>query len=101
VRKKLFDTNNDSIFDLLRAPSSSDSLIVYPGKISNIARFISGINNSDKSSKKKKNLNSARFDIDGTIHIILYASRKISKGEVLYYDYNAGGYDAYPTDYFI
>jgi hypothetical protein len=89
------------MFDLLKAPSSSQSLIVYPGKKSNIARFISGINNDDAKSKKKKNVASARYVIDGKIHILLYASKKIKKGDILYYDYNAGGYKAYPTEYFV
>ena len=101
LRKNLFDVTNDSIFDLLKAPSSSQSLVVYPGNRSNIARFISGINNTDPKSKKKINLLSSRYDIDGKIHILLYASRNIKKNETLYYDYNAGGYNAYPTQYFI
>ena len=101
MRKKLFDTSNDSIFDLIRASSSSQSLIIYPGNKSNIARFISGINNKDNKSRKKINVNSARYDIDGKVHILLYASSKIKKGKTLYYDYNAGGYNAYPTEYFI
>jgi hypothetical protein len=42
-----------------------------------------------------------RFNIDGEVHILLYAIRNIKKNETLYYDYNAGGYDAYPTENFV
>ena len=100
LRKKLFD-KNDSIMELIRNPSSSNSLVICPEKKGNIARFISGINNLDAKAKKKLNLNSARYDIDGTVHVILYASRKIKPEEVLYYDYNAGGSSSYPTENFI
>lgn len=44
-------------------------------------------------------MKSARFDIDGKVHVILYASRDIRNGEVLYYDYNAW-HDLYPTEHF-
>ena len=27
--------------------------------------------------------------------------KKIKKGELLYYDYNAGGFDEYPTENFV
>ncbi len=86
--------------DLIRAPSSSDSLVICPETNGNIARFISGINNFDKKAGKKQNLNSIRYDIDGTVHVLLYTARSIKKGEVLYYDYNSGGYDGYPTHEF-
>jgi hypothetical protein len=69
--------------------------------MSNIARFISGINNEYSKARKKINIFSARYDIDGKIHILLYASKNIKKNDTLYYDYNAGGYKAYPTEYFI
>ena len=99
-RKKLFD-NNDSIMELIRTPFSSSSLVVAPEKKGNIARFFSGINNNSKSNKKKQNVNSIRLDINGTVHVLLYAGRKIKKNEILYYDYNAGGYSGYPTENFI
>lgn len=87
--------------DLIRTPSSNTSLVICPEKNSNLARFISGINNSDKNSKKKQNVSSIRYNIDGQVHILLYAFRNIKKGEILYYDYNAGGYGGYPTDNFV
>ena len=42
-----------------------------------------------------------RFDIDGHSRVVLFAKRKIKAGEILYYDYNAGGFDEYPTENFI
>ena len=86
--------------DLIRAPSSSNSLVICPESKGNIARFISGINNHDKKAGKKQNVNSIRYNIDGSVHVLLYAARTIKKNEVLYYDYNAGGYNAYPTESF-
>ena len=41
------------------------------------------------------------MSIDGTVHILLIAKRNIKKGEILYYDYNAGGYDSYNTEHFV
>jgi hypothetical protein len=87
--------------DLIRTPSSSTSLVICPEKMGNLARFLSGINNKSLKSYKKQNVNSIRFNIDGQVHVLLYAAKGIKKNEVLYYDYNAGGFDGYPTDYFI
>ena len=100
ARNKLFD-KNDSIMELLKTPSSATSLVIVPDKRGNLARFISGINNVDKDSIKKKNVMSGKFNIDGSAHILLYASRNIKKNEILYYDYNEGGYDLYPTSQFV
>ncbi len=100
ARKKLFDSN-DSIMDLIRTPYSSTSLVIAPEKRGNIARFFSGINNNNISDKKKQNVSSIRLDINGSVHVLLYASRKIKKNEVLYYDYNAGGFSGYPTENFV
>ena len=99
-RDKLFDSN-DSIMELLKTSSSSTSLVIYPATRANIARFISGINNYDKLGLKKQNVLSIRYDIDGQVHVLLYASKTIKKGEVLYYDYNAGSNGTYPTEDFI
>lgn len=99
-RRVFFDHDNDSIMELLKAPSSADSLVIKPEVYSNIARFISGVNNHKLESYRKINVNSVKLNIDGEAHIILYAARNIKQGEVLYYDYNRGGYE-YPTDNFI
>jgi len=100
LRKKIFD-NNDSIMELIRTPSSDTSLVICPEKFGNLARFLSGINNFDINLKKKQNVHSIRMSIDGTVHILLIAKRNIKKGEILYYDYNAGGYNQYPTQNFV
>ena len=100
LRKKIFD-RNDSIMELIRTPSSDTSLVICPEKYGNLARFISGVNNFKEELKKKQNVNSLRMSIDGTVHILLIAKRNIKKGEILYYDYNAGGYNQYPTYDFV
>ena len=102
ARNRLFD-DNDSIMDLIHSPTSDTSLVICPEKYGNLARFLSGINNKYKILKKKKNQNvySLRVDIDGSVHILLLASKRIKKGEILYYDYNAGGYNTYNTDHFV
>ena len=102
ARNRLFD-ENDSIMDLIHTPTSDTSLVICPEKFGNLARFISGINNNYKEMKKKKNQNvySFRVNIDGSVHILLLASKRIKKGEILYYDYNAGGYNTYNTEHFV
>jgi len=102
ARNRLFD-DNDSIMDLIHTPTSDTSLVICPEKFGNLARFISGINNKYKEMKKKKNQNvySFRVNIDGSVHILLLASKRIKKGEILYYDYNAGGYNSYNTEHFV
>jgi hypothetical protein len=102
ARNRLFD-DNDSIMDLIHSPTSDTSLVICPEKFGNLARFLSGINNKYKLLKKKKNQNvySLRVNIDGSVHILLLTSKRIKKGEILYYDYNAGGYNTYNTDHFV
>ena len=56
--------SNDSIMDLLRtgwemerhirARDPATSLVIIPEKYGNVARYLSGINNSKKESKKKQ-----------------------------------------------
>lgn len=87
--------------DLLRTSSSSNSLVICPELKGNLARFISGINNFNDKSIKKQNLQSIRYNIDGEVHVLLYAHKNIKKHEVLYYDYNAGGFNSYPTEHFV
>jgi hypothetical protein len=55
-RKRLVDKNNDSIMDLLCTPNSISSLVVCPESRGNIAKFISGINNHDRSATQKLNV---------------------------------------------
>jgi hypothetical protein len=75
--------------------------VICPEQYGNLARFLSGINNYDAKLKKKQNVYSIRFSIEGSVHILLLASKNIKKGEILYYDYNAGGYGNYPTEHFV
>lgn len=55
ARNRIFD-QNDSIMDLLRTTRSKTSLVICPEKYGNLARFLSGINNSEKGAKKKQNV---------------------------------------------
>ncbi|KAI3800231.1 hypothetical protein L1987_35542 [Smallanthus sonchifolius] len=50
--------------------------------------------------KKKQSLKCVRFDVDGEARVVLVANRDISKGERLYYDYNAYEHE-YPTEHFV
>ena len=50
ARNQIF-SKNDSIMDLLRTQRSSTSLVIYPEKFGNLARFLSGINNTNKKSQ--------------------------------------------------
>ena len=63
-------------------------LIICPDKITNIARYISGINNLN--GQRDQNVYSIRCQIDGYPHILLYALKDIKPNETLYYDYNQG-----------
>ena len=87
--------------DLTYTPQSETSLIICPYKHSNIARFISGINNFT-DFKKQINVFSAKVSINGVLHILLIAKKDIEKNEIFYYDYNAGAKrNNYPTKNFI
>ncbi|XP_076917036.1 histone-lysine N-methyltransferase ATXR6-like [Bidens hawaiensis] len=92
--------DGDSIMTLISAANSSKSLVICPNKRSNIARFINGINNHTPEGRKKQNLKCVRFDVDGEARVLLVANRDISKGERLYYDYNAYE-NEYPTEHFV
>lgn len=98
MRDCLFD-DNDSIMDLIHSQISDVSLVIYPQKFGNLARFLSGINNEKKTNKQ--NVYSLRVNIDGSVHILLITKKKIKKGDILYYDYNAGGYNNYDTGEFV
>ncbi|GMH62876.1 hypothetical protein TrST_g12893 [Triparma strigata] len=83
-------TDSDSLMVLLETNSPKTSLIIDPSKSGNMARFLSGVNNSDHESKKKINVRTRRFSVNGECHVVLFACRRIKKGERLSYDYNAG-----------
>jgi hypothetical protein len=96
-RTSLFYSNNDSIFMLIRNVSSKKSLDIVPEKYSNISRFFSGINNSEKNSRKLINITTIRFNYKGRVRIIFYASKNIQAGDILYFDYNGSPFNEYPT----
>lgn len=88
----------DSIMDLLITGDSATSLVIVPRVVSSMARFFSGINNQ---KNQRPNLRSARFQVDGQVHVLLFAARDIGAGEVLCYDYNGLFCDGYPTEHFL
>ncbi|XP_061342507.1 probable Histone-lysine N-methyltransferase ATXR5 isoform X2 [Gastrolobium bilobum] len=90
----------DSMMTLLLAANPSDSLVICADKRGNIARFINGINNHTLEGRKKQNCKCVRYNVNGECRVFLVATRDISKGERLYYDYN--GYEhEYPTHHFV
>ena len=91
-------TKGDSTMELIHSPVSDTSLVIIPKDYGNLARFLSGINNTEINNKQ--NVYSLRVNIEGSIHVLLLAKKKIKKGEILYYDYNAGGYNTYNTSNF-
>ena len=92
--------NVDSNIDFIITPRSETSLIICPYNHCNIARFISGANNSDPNFKKFINVISRRVSINSSVHILLIASKNIKKNEILYYDYN-GETNNYNTKGFV
>ena len=84
------DTGSDSLMVLLDTGDAKTSLIIDPARAGNIARFLCGINNRCLASKRKANVRTRRFSMDGKIHVALFTSRRIEPGEKLNYDYNAG-----------
>lgn len=75
---------------LLDTGDDKTSLIIDPTRRGNIARFLSGINNRSNLSKKKANVRTRRFALDGKCRVALFTAKKIEAGEKLHYDYNAG-----------
>ncbi|CAK8567898.1 unnamed protein product [Lathyrus sativus] len=90
----------DSMMTLLLSGNPATSLVACADKRGNIARFISGINNHTPDGKKKQNCKCVRYNVNDESRVFLIATRDISKGERLYYDYN--GYEnQYPTQHFV
>jgi hypothetical protein len=86
-RDKIYHESN-SIMELVKSDKDSTTLDINPDENTNIARFISGINN--KTMKNEQNVKSFNCLIDGFPHVILYTIKNIKKGDILYYDYNEG-----------
>ena len=98
LRNKMI-SKNYSIMDLIIAPKSDISLVICPEKNCYLVKILLGINN--KKSSTNQNAYSIRAAIDGW-HVLLFITKKnICKSELLYYDYNAGGYNNYNTNNFI
>jgi hypothetical protein len=55
-----------------------------------MARFFSGINNRNLWSKKKANVRTRRFVLDGKCRVVLFTAKDVHPGDILHYDYNAG-----------
>jgi [histone H3]-lysine27 N-methyltransferase len=83
-------SNSDSLMLLLQTEDPETSLIIDPTQAGNYSRFFSGINNRNLLSKRKANVRTRRFAMDGKIHVALFTSRDVEAGEILSYDYNAG-----------
>eukprot|EP00591_Stephanopyxis_turris_P007600 CAMPEP_0195514418 /NCGR_PEP_ID=MMETSP0794_2-20130614/5812_1 /TAXON_ID=515487 /ORGANISM="Stephanopyxis turris, Strain CCMP 815" /LENGTH=760 /DNA_ID=CAMNT_0040642661 /DNA_START=144 /DNA_END=2423 /DNA_ORIENTATION=+ len=84
------ETSSDSLMMLLNTGDPKTSLIIDPTKTGNIARFLSGVNNGCQLSRRKANVRTRRFVLDGKCRIALFAAKKIEAGDKLVYDYNAG-----------
>ena len=84
------ETSSDSLMMLLDTGDDNTSLIIDPTRRGNVARFLSGINNRSNLSKKKANVRTRRFALDGKCRVALFTGKKIEAGEKLHYDYNAG-----------
>ena len=103
--RELVFSSNDSIMTLLKTPRSETTLVILPEKHGNISKFISGVNNHNQELKysvlykirKKQNVASMRVEVDNKVRVVIYTLKCIKKGELLYYDYNAGGDDNYDT----
>lgn len=83
-------SDSDSLMILLQTDNPKTSLIIDPSDTGNMARFLSGVNNNNYTSRKRANMRTRRFQVDGECRVVLFSDRKILKGERLSYDYNAG-----------
>ena len=84
------ETSSDSLMILLDTEDPQTSLIIDPTRTGNAARFLSGINNLSNMSKRKANVRTRRFELDGKCRVALFTAKKVEAGDQLYYDYNAG-----------
>jgi len=88
--EKCHESRSDSLMILLDTKDPKTSLIIDPTRTSNIARFFGGVNNKNLMSKRKVNVRTRRFGMDGKSRVALFTARAIEAGESLNYDYNAG-----------
>ena len=95
-RNKMFSKND--FMDLIIALISDISLVIYPEKNCNLARFLSGTNN--KKSSTNQNVYSQKSP--STAHTcVTHCKKNICKDELLYYDNKAGDYNNYNKLYSI
>ena len=92
-------SGSDSLMMLLDSGDSKTSLIIDPSHVGNIARFLSGVNNRCYSSKRKANVRTRRFELDGQCRVVLFTSKTIEVGDKLHYDYNSGLQDKQVEDW--
>lgn len=85
-----YGTGSDSLMTLLDTGDPKTSLVIDPTRQGNIARFLSGINNRSYRGRKKANVRSRRFSVDGKCRVVLFTSKRVEPGDMLHYDYNAG-----------
>lgn len=79
----------DCLMDLLVLPRSEGrSLTISAQHTCNIARFISGVNDTVPELRAKQNVKAVRFEVGGQARVLLVALRRIAEGERLYYNYN-------------
>lgn len=82
---------------LIDTKRAATTLVIIPITHGNLAKYISGVNNA---KEKNTNVASIRYSVNDRIVVLLYARRRIEKGEILKYNYN-GALDLYPTTDFI
>ena len=90
IERSNTSSSSDSLMMLLDTNDDATSLIIDPTRTGNIARFLSGINNRSNLSKRKANVRTRRFALDGRCRVALFTAKNIEAGEKLHYDYNAG-----------
>lgn len=66
------------------------SLIIDPTVNGNIARFLSGVNNRCIFSKRRANVRTRRFFLNGKCRVVLFTAKNLEPNDKLHYDYNSG-----------
>ena len=93
--------SGDSTMQLKKGKNADQSLLIVPTNYTNIARFINGVNQSDAQKKKKQNVETVRYLVNGRPAVILYTSKQVKKGQSLLYNYGAGlNEKKYDTSYY-
>jgi serine/threonine protein kinase len=96
------NSKGDDVMSLIEY--NTNIYMIVPHDVSNIARYISSIDSSDKSQLKAQNVVSYKTIIDNFPHVLLYSCKDIAEDAELIYNYNEGSEDGnllYPTKGFI